>query len=93
MAFDPNSLRKSSGNLELVNVVERVRLVAKTGKSYMERWALVRCQCNKEFEILLSRWRSIPPSNCQRCAIKNSKKSGWHGFRTRKTVQKIAVIE
>jgi len=84
-AFDPTTLRKSSGNLTLVGVSERKRVVAKTNKSYTERWAKVLCQCGAESEILLSRWRSKPPDNCLRCAVKNAKRSGWHGFRSRKT--------
>lgn len=85
MAFDPNTLRKSYGNLTLTGVRERQR-VERTGKTYTERWAQVRCLCGNTFDVLLSRWRSQPPSNCQKCAIKNAKRAGWHGFRARKTL-------
>jgi len=75
-------VKQQSGTLTLVETYDTN--VIRGGKPQAQKMARILCSCTFRFVMPLTRWRNSAPSQCRKCAIRNAKRRGFHGFRARR---------
>jgi len=75
--------RSHSGTLTLLEIYDSN--VIRGGKPQVQKMAKILCACTFRFSIPLTRWRHNAPGQCRKCAVRNAKRTGFHGFKPRRS--------